>query len=167
MDQPGTTPVAPSRRPAPRRNRRILAGVLAALGIVAIALSLVGGSDGSDLTPARTAGSLTGDAPAGTGTQGSATSATGAGIPAAEASEPTNGPGGVGQNPKKTGLPAKPADGLVRTGTEEEGCFPDMRSYLEEWHRTEQEPDPCFLSQPASGQKQPGDVQRSYNGEKF
>ena len=42
-----------------------------------------------------------------------------------------------------------------------------MRSYLEEWHRTEQEPDPCFLPQPASGQKQPGSVQRSYNGEKF
>ena len=167
MDQPSTTLVAPSRRPAPRRNRRILAGVLAALGVSAIALSLIGGSDTSDPTPARTAGSLTEDGPAGTGTSGSATSATGAGIPAADAKQPTDGPGGVGQNPKRTGLPAKPTDGLVRTGTEEEGCFPDMRSYLEEWHRTEQEPDPCFLPQPASGQKQPGDVQRSYNGEKF
>ena len=167
MDQPSTTPVAPSRRPASRRNRRLLAGVLAALGVSAIALSLTGGSDGSDPGRARTAGSLTENAPAGSGTPGSATSATGAGIPAAEANEPTDGPGGVGQNPKATGLPAKPADGLVRTGTEEEGCFPDMRSYLEAWHQTEQEPDPCFLSQPASGQSQPGDVQRSYNGEKF
>lgn len=167
MDQPSTTAVAPSRRPAPRRNRRVLAGVLAAAGLSFIALAVWGGPGSSDPTPARTAGSLTEEAPPGTNPDGSATSAS-SGVPAARAKEPTDGPGGVGQNPEKTGLPAKPSEGgLVRTGTEEEGCFPDMRSYLEEWHRTGVEPDPCFLAQPASGQDQPGGVQRSYNGEKF
>jgi hypothetical protein len=166
MDQPSTTPVAPSRRPAPRRNRRILAAVLGGLGAALVAMSVFGGSGGSDPTPARTAGSLTEEGTA-TDPDGSATSVS-SGIPAAKANPPTDRPGGVGKNPAKTGLPAKPATGgLVRTGTEDEGCFPDMRSYLEEWHRTGVEPDPCFLAQTASGQDQPSGVQRSYNGEKF
>jgi hypothetical protein len=80
----------------------------------------------------------------------------------------TNGPGGVGENPEKTGLPAaKAPGGRVRTGTREEGCFANMREYLDAWDRTEQEPDPCFLPQDAADQQQPDNVQRSYNGEKF
>jgi hypothetical protein len=55
----------------------------------------------------------------------------------------------------------------VRTGTKEEGCFANMREYLDAWDRTEQEPDPCFLSQDPADQPQPDGVVRSYNGEKF
>ena len=83
------------------------------------------------------------------------------------AKPPTTGPGGVGQNPEKTGLPAANPGGRVRTGTREEGCFANMREYLDAWDRTEQEPDPCFLPQDAAGQQQPDGVTRSYNGEKF
>lgn len=80
----------------------------------------------------------------------------------------TTGPGGVGNNPDKTGLPSVQAPGgRVRTGTREEGCFANMREYLDAWDRTEQEPDPCFLSQDAADQPQPDGVVRSYNGEKF
>jgi len=80
----------------------------------------------------------------------------------------TTGPGGVGENPEKTGLPAaKAPGGRVRTGTREEGCFANMREYLDAWDRTEQEPDPCFLPQDAADQPQPDGVMRSYNGEKF
>jgi hypothetical protein len=80
----------------------------------------------------------------------------------------TNDPGGVGQNPEKTGLPAIPASGgRVRTGTKEQGCFATMREYLDAWNNTGQEPDPCFIAQDPAEQKQPGDVVRSYNGEKF
>jgi hypothetical protein len=80
----------------------------------------------------------------------------------------TTGPGGVGSNPDKTGLPAVQAPGgRVRTGTKEEGCFANMREYLDAWDRTEQEPDPCFLPQDPADQPQPDGVVRSYNGEKF
>jgi hypothetical protein len=84
------------------------------------------------------------------------------------AKPPTTGPGGVGVNPEKTGLPAVPADGgRVRTGTKEQGCFANMREYLDAWDRTGQEPDPCFQAQEPAEQPQPDGVVRSYNGEKF
>jgi len=84
------------------------------------------------------------------------------------AKPPTTGPGGVGANPEKTGLPAVPPDGgRVRTGTKEQGCFSSMREYLDAWDRTGQEPDPCFVAQDPTGQPQPDGVVRSYNGEKF
>jgi hypothetical protein len=84
------------------------------------------------------------------------------------AKPPSTGPGGVGNAPEKTGLPAVSAPGgRVRTGTKEQGCFSSMREYLEAWDQTEQEPDPCFTSQDAADQPQPDGVVRSYNGEKF
>ena len=84
------------------------------------------------------------------------------------AKPPTTGPGGVGNNPEKTGLPAAPPPGSrVRTGTKEEGCFANMREYLDAWDRTGQEPDPCFLAPGAADQPQPDGVVRSYNGERF
>jgi hypothetical protein len=80
----------------------------------------------------------------------------------------TTGPGGVGADPEKTGLPSVQAPGgRVRTGTKEEGCFANMRDYLDAWDRTGQEPDPCFLPQAPADQQQPDGVVRSYNGEKF
>ena len=141
-----------------RRRRTRLAGVLAAAGVAAITVALAW-QPASDPAPtsARTAGSeadLTG---------------TEAGSDAVEpAKPPSTAPGGVGVAPEKTGLPAIPAPGgKVRTGTEEEGCFPDMRSYLDEWHETGKEPEPCFTAQPPSDQRQPDGVRRSYNGERF
>ena len=84
------------------------------------------------------------------------------------AKPPTTSPGGVGDNPDKTGLPAvKAPGGRVRTGTKEEGCFATMREYQDAWDRTGQEPDPCFLPQEPANQPQPDGVVRSYNGEKF
>jgi hypothetical protein len=84
------------------------------------------------------------------------------------AKPPSTGPGGVGVDPEKTGLPAvAPAGGRVRTGTREQGCFASMREYLDAWDKTGQEPDPCFLTQDAADQSQPDGVVRSYNGEKF
>jgi hypothetical protein len=84
------------------------------------------------------------------------------------AKPPTTGPGGVGVEPEKTGLPAKAATGgRVRTGTREEGCFANMREYLDTWDRTGEEPDPCFIAQEPASQPQPDGVVRSYNGEKF
>jgi hypothetical protein len=81
---------------------------------------------------------------------------------------PTTGPGGVGTAPDKTGLPAlNTPGGRVRTGTQEEGCFANMREYLDAWDRTGEEPDPCFISQQPADQPQPDGVVRSYNGEKF
>jgi hypothetical protein len=81
---------------------------------------------------------------------------------------PSNGPGGVGSAPEKTGLPAVPAvGGKVRTGTKEEGCFGTMREYLDQWDRTGREPDPCFTTQPPSDQPQPDGVKRTYNGQRF
>ncbi len=80
----------------------------------------------------------------------------------------SNEPGGVGPDPEKTGLPAQPAPGgKVRTGTREQGCFASILEYREQWHSTGVEPDPCFISQPASGQPQPDGVKRSYNGHRF
>jgi hypothetical protein len=79
----------------------------------------------------------------------------------------STGPGGVGANPEKTGLPAVKPGGRVRTGTKEEGCFATMREYQDAWDRTGQEPDPCFLPQEPANQPQPDGVVRSYNGEKF
>jgi hypothetical protein len=84
------------------------------------------------------------------------------------AKPPTTGPGGVGAAPDKTGLPAIPAPGgRVRTGTKEQGCFTNMREYLDAWDKTGEEPDPCFLPQDPAAQPQPDGVVRSYNGEKF
>jgi hypothetical protein len=84
------------------------------------------------------------------------------------AKPPSTAPGGVGLDPQKTGLPAVPASGgRVRTGTREQGCFANMREYLDAWDRTGQEPDPCFLPQDPAAQPQPDGVVRSYNGEKF
>jgi hypothetical protein len=84
------------------------------------------------------------------------------------AKPPTTGPGGVGTAPDQTGLPALNAPGgRVRTGTKEQGCFANMREYLDAWDRTGEEPDPCFISQTPADQPQPDNVVRSYNGEKF
>jgi hypothetical protein len=83
------------------------------------------------------------------------------------AKPPSTAPGGVGTNPDGTGLPAVPANGRVRTGTKEQGCFSNMREYLDAWDRTGQEPDPCFVAQDPADQPQPDGVVRSYNGEKF
>jgi len=89
-------------------------------------------------------------------------------VTADTAKPPTTGPGGVGADPQRTGLPAVPPDGgRVRTGTKEQGCFSSMREYLDAWDKTGQEPDPCFTSQQPADQSQPDGVVRSYNGEKF
>ena len=133
-----------------RRFRRRLAIVLAAAGIIAILVGLswhpgkhsAGGSKPQPVTVN--------------------------GVTDNTAKPPTTGPGGVGVNPEKTGLPANPASGgRVRTGTKEQGCFSSMREYLDAWDRTGQEPDPCFVAQDPANQNQPDGVQRSYNGEKF
>lgn len=135
-----------------RRRRRRLAGVLAAVGVAAIAVAVTWQPE-SESTPAsaRTADEV-----------GPAIAGVDPGKP------PTTAPGGVGLEPEKTGLPAIPAPGgKVRTGPEEDGCFSDIRSYLDEWHRTGVEPDPCFTSQEPSEQRQPDGVRRTYNGERF
>lgn len=133
-----------------RRLRRRVAVGLAAAGVIAIVVGLSWkGGDGGDTTdpqPVTVNGGVTQNT----------------------AKEPTSNPGGVGENPEKTGLPAVPPDGgRVRTGTKEEGCFASMREYLDAWDRTGVEPDPCFISQGAAEQPQPDGVVRSYNGEKF
>ena len=131
-----------------RRLRRRLAIGLAAAGLIAIivGLSWQPGNDGTPKPEPVTVNGVTENT----------------------AKEPTNNPGGVGDNPDKTGLPAvKAPGGRVRTGTREEGCFASMREYLDAWDRTEQEPDPCFLPQEPADQPQPDGVKRSYNGEKF
>jgi hypothetical protein len=97
-----------------------------------------------------------------------ATSVNGGAVTPNTAKPPSTEPGGVGTNPQKTGLPAiPPSGGRVRTGTKEQGCFANMREYLDAWDRTNQEPDPCFLPQDPAAQPQPDGVVRSYNGEKF
>ena len=133
-----------------RRLRRRVAVGLGAVGMVAIVVGLSWhpGSDkaGSKPEPVSVNGGVTENT----------------------AKPPSTAPGGVGENPEKTGLPAVPAEGgRVRTGTKEEGCFSSMREYLDAWDRTGQEPDPCFTSQDAADQSQPDGVVRSYNGEKF
>ena len=139
---------------AGRLQRRYLAFVLALAATVGLAVGLtwdhVGGGAGS---PVKTAGSLKGKGGAATG------------LPIQPA---VTGPGGVGQEPARTGLPAVPAPGgKVRTGTKEQGCFDNIREYLDAWDKTGVEPDPCFTSQPPSNQPQPNDVNRSYNGQRF
>jgi hypothetical protein len=134
-----------------RRLRRRLAIVLAIAGIVAILVGL-------SWHPGKHSGS--GKPQPVTVNGGAVTENT--------AKPPTTGPGGVGVDPQKTGLPAVPAPGgRVRTGTKEQGCFSTMREYLDAWDRTGQEPDPCFTTQAPADQSQPGGVVRSYNGEKF
>ena len=134
-----------------RRFRRRLAVVLAVGGIVAILVGL-------SWHPGKHHG--TGDPAHATVNSGAVTVDT--------AKPPTTGPGGVGTDPAKTGLPAVPAGGgRVRTGTKDQGCFSSMREYLDAWDKTGQEPDPCFTSQPPADQNQPSGVVRSYNGEKF
>jgi hypothetical protein len=135
--------------------------LLGAIGIVSIAVALTW-SPGSDPGPAatNTTGSVS-DSSTSSSTETETKTNAEAGKAATEA------PGGVGSAPKKTGLPSKPAGGKVRTGTEAEGCFSDIRAYLDEWHRTGLEPDPCFTTQPPSEQRQPEDVKRTYNGERF
>jgi hypothetical protein len=137
-----------------RRQRRLVAVLLAVVGASAAIASLTFRPASDSPGPTRTAGSTA--EPAGTV------------IDAPAAKPPSTAPGGVGSNPEKTGLPAVPAQGgLVRTGPAEEGCFDSVREYLEEWDRTGVEPDPCFTTQPASNQDQPDGVQRTYNGERF
>ncbi|MEW6473059.1 MAG: hypothetical protein AB1679_12380 [Actinomycetota bacterium] len=134
-----------------RRRRRRIAMGLAAAGVIAIVVGL-------SWNPGRGGGDT--DQPQPVTVEGGVTENT--------AKEPTNNPGGVGENPEGTGLPAVPPQGSrVRTGTKEEGCFASMREYLDTWDRTGQEPEPCFIGQPPADQPQPDGVVRSYNGEKF
>ena len=133
-----------------RLRRRRLAVVLAAAGVIAIAIGL------SWHPGKHTVGDSTKPQPV-----------TVNGVTDNTAKPPTTGPGGVGDSPEKTGLPAVPASGRVRTGTKEQGCFANMREYLDAWDRTGQEPDPCFIAQDPAAQPQPDGVVRSYNGEKF
>jgi hypothetical protein len=140
-----------------RRQRRLVAALLAVVGVSA-AVAAVTFRPASDdpVLSTRTAGSTA--EPAGNVTTAEPDAA----------KPPSTAPGGVGTNPEKTGLPAVPAQGgEVRTGTAEEGCFDNVRAYLEQWDKTGVEPDPCFTAQPASEQKQPDGVDRTYNGEKF
>jgi hypothetical protein len=137
-----------------RRFRRRLAIVLGVAGVVAIVIGL-------SWHPGK---HHSGD---NNGTPQSVTVNSGA-VTENTAKPPTTGPGGVGTDPEKTGLPAvPPGGGRVRTGTKEQGCFSSMREYLDAWDKTGQEPDPCFTTQSPADQPQPGGVVRSYNGEKF
>lgn len=133
-----------------RRFRRRIAFALGAAGIIAIVVGLSWnpgkGGKSNDPQPVTVNGGVTENT----------------------AKPPSTAPGGVGENPEKTGLPAVPPQGgRVRTGTKEEGCFASMREYLDSWDRTGVEPDPCFIGQAPAEQKQPDGVVRSYNGEKF
>jgi hypothetical protein len=137
-----------------RRLRRRLAALLAVAGVAAIIVGLTWhpGHHSAGDAPARGAGqSVT--------VNGAVTENT--------AKAPTTGPGGVGTNPAKTGLPAVPDSGRVRTGTKAQGCFDTMREYLDAWDKTGVEPDPCFTTQAPADQPQPSGVVRSYNGQKF
>jgi hypothetical protein len=137
-----------------RRHRRLVAALLAVVGASAAIAAVTFRPAAEPARSTRSAGSTA--EPAGAVTSDST------GKP------PSTAPGGVGINPEKTGLPAVPAEGgEVRTGTAEEGCFDNVRAYLEQWDRTGKEPDPCFTAQPASDQDQPDEVQRTYNGERF
>ena len=139
-----------------RRFRRRLAVGLAAAGVAAIVVGLSWGAGNGD-----------GDG-GGDGTKAQPVEVKEGRVTANTAKPPTTGPGGVGENPEKTGLPTQnPDGGRVRTGTKEQGCFANMREYLDAWDRTGEEPDPCFLPQDPAEQRQPDGVVRSYNGEKF
>jgi hypothetical protein len=146
---------APGRRARPVENRRRrlwMAAGLAVAGVVAIVAGL-------SWHPGKHTGAAS---------QRQTGTVSGAGVTQDTAKPPTTGPGGVGLNPQKTGLPAVPAPGgRVRTGTKEQGCFNNMREYLDAWDRTGKEPDPCFVAQDPADQPQPDGVVRSYNGEKF
>jgi hypothetical protein len=134
-----------------RRFRRRLAVGLAAAGVIAViaGLSWHPGKSGDGQKPQPVEVK-----------EGSVTPNT--------AKPASNNPGGVGQAPEKTGLPAVPAQGgRVRTGTKEQGCFATIREYEDAWHNSGQEPDPCFIAQEPADQQQPDGVVRSYNGEKF
>lgn len=139
-----------------RRQRRLVAALLAVVGAAAVLAAVTFRPEAEPAGSSRPAGSTETEA------GGAGTSAE-----AEEVKPPSTTPGGVGEDPEMTGLPAAPAEGEVRTGTAEEGCFDNVREYLEQWHETGVEPDPCFTAQPASGQDQPDGVQRSYNGERF
>ncbi len=140
-----------------RRQRRFVAALLAVVGASAAVAAVTFRPATDSPRTARSAGSTA--EPAGNV----------AGEPTAtEGKPPSTAPGGVGTDPEKTGLPAVPAQGgEVRTGTAEQGCFDNVRQYLEQWDRTGVEPDPCFQAQPASEQDQPEGVERTYNGERF
>ncbi len=137
-----------------RRLRRRLAAVLAVGGIVAIIVGL-------SWHPGRHS---SGNGPASATNQSGSVNGS---VTDNTAKPATTGPGGVGTNPVKTGLPAVPDGGRVRTGTKQQGCFDTMREYLDAWDKTGVEPDPCFTSQAPAGQPQPSGVVRSYNGQKF
>ena len=137
-----------------RRQRRMVAALLAVVGASAAVAALT-------YRPAA-------DVPGSSRTAGSTAEPAGAVTSGTDAKPPSTAPGGVGTNPEKTGLPAVPPEGgEVRTGTADEGCFESVRAYLEQWDRTGVEPDPCFTAQPASNQDQPDGVERTYNGERF
>lgn len=138
------------------RQRRMVAALLAVVGAAALLAAVTLRPEDEPAGSTRTAGSTETDG------GGAGTSAE-----AEEIKPPSTTPGGVGEDPEKTGLPAVPAEGEVRTGTADEGCFDNVREYLEQWHETGVEPDPCFTAQPSSGQEQPDGVKRSYNGERF
>ena len=139
--------------PRRRSSRRRVAAVMAVAGVVAIVAGL-------SWHPGKHRAGSTNPPPATTVNGGAVTDNT--------AKPPSTAPGGVGLDPQKTGLPAvPPSGGRVRTGTKEQGCFANMREYLDAWDRTGQEPDPCFLPQDPAAQPQPDGVVRSYNGEKF
>jgi hypothetical protein len=140
-----------------RRQRRFVAALLAVVGASAAVAAVTFRPASDPPRTARNAGSTV--EPAGSVAGES---------PDTAGKPPSTAPGGVGTNPEKTGLPAVPAKGgEVRTGTAEEGCFDNVRQYLEQWDKTGVEPDPCFQAQPASDQDQPDGVQRTYNGERF
>ena len=135
-----------------RRLRRRVAAGLAVAGVVAIVVGLSWNPDQGE----------------GGTSQPEQVTVNEGGVTENTAKPASTAPGGVGENPEKTGLPAvKAPGGRVRTGTREEGCFASMREYLDAWDRTGQEPDPCFLPQAPAEQRQPDGVVRSYNGEQF
>jgi hypothetical protein len=146
------------------KKRRALAVAMAAVGVAALAVAI--GWDPApgqrpDLAKPAQGGQVSVDNPQIANSPDGSVVGAGVVVPA------TDEPGGIGPAPEKTGLPAKPGGGTVRTGAAEDGCFSDIRSYLDKWHQTGQEPDPCFTSQPASNQDQPSGVARSYNGQTF
>jgi hypothetical protein len=137
-----------------RRQRRLVAALLAVVGASAAIAAVTFRPASEPASSTRSAGS--------TAEPGAVT------VDSSGAKPPSTAPGGVGTDPEKTGLPAVPAKGgEVRTGSADDGCFDNVRAYLEQWDKTGIEPDPCFTAQPASDQDQPDGVNRTYNGERF